>query len=416
MLFGTALGQVASVLLSPVLTRIYTPDEFGYLGVYAAVLTILGVIAALGFDQAIPIAASAQELANLVASSTIALVGTTVAVSLTVWLLPDTLLAALQLSPLSSYRILVPIGFACVGSYYIMVAAATRLNAFRHIAWTRISQGLIGPIAQIVLGVSGAGAPGLAIGFIFGQSSGTIMIFSRVLMAEPRLGKSVSWRGIQRVTQRYAHFPLFASWTRILDMAGSGSVLFLVFSACYSPEIAGYMFLTERVVARPLLIVSTSLLQVLTGAAGQAVIEDPAGLRYRFWQVVPRQFALSAGWIALANLGAGWVVPTLFGEQWDASIPYLRALSLSYLALAGPSSGLHAAPGHRATGNGRHVAGRPADPHHRHYDHRLAPRLFGTDGALAQLDGAGNRLHCDAGTDRYVDTADRATINPTLFG
>jgi O-antigen/teichoic acid export membrane protein len=228
---------------------------------------------------------------------------------------------------------LVPIGFACVGGYYVMVAAATRLSAFRHIAWTRISQGVSGPIAQIVLGLSGAGAPGLAIGFIVGQSSGTVMIFSRVLMAEPRLGTSVSWRGIRGVVLRYVRFPLFASWARVLDMAGGGSVLFLVFSACYSPEIAGYMFLTERVIARPLLIVSTSLLQVFTGEAGQAALQDPARLRQRFWQVLPRQFALAAGWIALANLAAGWAFPILFGQHWDAAIPYVRALSVSYLAL-----------------------------------------------------------------------------------
>jgi O-antigen/teichoic acid export membrane protein len=334
MLAGTALGQAASVLLSPALTRIYTPDQFGYLGVYAAVLTILGVVAALGFDQAIPLARSIDELANLLASCAIALAGTTIAVSLAAWLLPDSFLAVLWLSPLASYRTLVPIGFACVGGYYVMVAAATRLSAFRDIAWTRISQGLSGPIAQIVLGLSGAGAPGLAIGFIVGQSSGTAMIFSRVLMAEPRFGTSVSWRGIRGVMLRYVRFPLFASWARVLDMAGGGSVLFLVFSACYSTEIAGYMFLTERVIARPLLIVSTSLLQVFTGEAGQAVLQDPAKLRQRFWQVLPRQFVLAAGWIALANLAAGWAFPILFGQQWDASIPYLRALSVSYLALA----------------------------------------------------------------------------------
>lgn len=334
MLAGTALGQLASVLFSPALTRIYSPDQFGYLGVYSAVLTIFGAVAALGLDLAIPIATSITELANLVVSGTIALTVTTITVSLAVWLIPDELFAALWLGPLASYRILVPIGFACVGAYYVMVAAATRLNAFRHIAWTRISQGLSGPIAQIVLGVLGVGAPGLAIGFIVGQSSGTFMIFSRVLMREPELHASVSWRGIRDVLRRYAGFPLFASWARVLDMAGGGSAVVLLISACYSPTIAGYMFLTERVIARPLLIVSTSLLQVFTGEAGQAVQRDPARLRHRFWQVVPRQFALSAVWIALTNLVAGWAFSILFGQQWDAATPYLRALSVSYLALA----------------------------------------------------------------------------------
>ncbi len=334
MLAGTALGQAASVLLSPILTRLYTPDEFGYLGVYAAVLTILGVVAALGFDLAIPIAASTAELANLIASGAIALMATTAAVALASWLVPDSVLAELWLQPLASHRILVPLGFACVGGYYVMVAAATRLNAFRNIAWTRISQGLSGPITQILLGVAGLGEVGLAIGFVVGQSSGTAMLFSRLFASEPTLRTSISWRGIRDVMQRYARFPLFTSCARVLDMAGSGTVLFLVFAACYSPEIAGYMFLTERVIARPLLIVSTSLLQVFTGEAGQAMLQDPARLRRRFWQVVPRQFALTASWIAVANLAAGWAFPILFGPQWDPAIPYLRALSISYLAMA----------------------------------------------------------------------------------
>ncbi len=46
------------------------------------------------------------------------------------------------------------------------------------------------------------------------------------------------------------------------------------------------MFLTERVLARLLFIVSTSLMLVLLGEAGQSVQYDPAKLRQRFRQVV----------------------------------------------------------------------------------------------------------------------------------
>ena len=281
-----------------------------------------------------------------------------------------------------------------------MVAAATRLSAFRHIAWTRISQGLSGPIAQIVLGLSGAGAPGLAIGFIVGQSSGTGMILSQVLMAEPRLGPSVSWRGIWGVMLRYAKFPLFASWSRILEMAGSGSVLFLVFSAFYSPEIAGYMFLTERVIARPLLIVSTSLLQVFTGEAGQAVLREPARLRRRFWQVLPRQFVLAAGWIGLANLAAGWSFPSLFGPALGRRNPVSARIECILPRADGAASGLHATADHGAAGHGSDMAGRSADPRDRQRDRRGAARMVGINGFVAQCVGPGGRVHHYAGLDR----------------
>ena len=57
-------------------------------------------------------------------------------------------------------------------------------------------------------------------------------------------------------------------------------------------------------------------------------------LRRRFYQVVPLQFLFASCWILLANLVAQWAFPILFGAEWAAAIPYLRALSLAYLGLA----------------------------------------------------------------------------------
>src|SRR5262249_27060596 len=156
----------------------------------------------------------------------------------------------------------------CLGGYYVVVAAATRAGAFRDIAATRISQGLSGPLSQIAFGLLGLGAPGLAIGFVIGQSSGTFLLFSRVILKSANLA-AISWAGVRAAIRRYSRFPLVAAWARLLDMAGSGAILFVLFSACFSAEIAGFMFLIERIAARPLFIVSTSLLQVFIGEAGQ---------------------------------------------------------------------------------------------------------------------------------------------------
>jgi O-antigen/teichoic acid export membrane protein len=228
---------------------------------------------------------------------------------------------------------LLPIGFACLGGYYIMLSVATRLGAFQDIASTRLSQGLTGPVSQIVLGVFGLGSSGLAIGYVIGQSSGTSLLIKRAISGSWVHIGHVSFRGMAAVVTRYRHFPLYATWARLLDMAGSGTILFVLYSVLYSGEIAGYMFLAERVIARPLLIVSTSLLQVFTGEAGHAIRNDPARLHRRFRQIMPVQFMLASTWIILANALADWAFPLLFGERWLAAVPYVRASSIAYLAL-----------------------------------------------------------------------------------
>jgi len=341
MLAGTVAGQTVSILLSPILTRLFTPGQFGNLSVFNSVLTLFATVASVGFELAIPICLAERDCANLLALCGIALAVTTGLVGLISWLAPVHTLGLLSISSLASYRYLLPIGLVCLGGYYIMVAVATRAGAFNLIARTRISQGLSGPLSQLLLGVLGAGTPGLVIGYVIGQSSGTLLLFNRFVLGQRDWLRQISWRRIAAVGKRYIAFPLYASWARILDEAGGGMVLFVLFAACYSPEVAGFMFLSERVIMRPLVMVSTSLLQVFTGEAGRAVSHNPMHLRRRFRQVVPLQFALAAVWILAANLAAGWVFPRLFGAEWANAIPYLRALSLAYLIQIGlhPVSG-----------------------------------------------------------------------------
>src|SRR5215210_2142529 len=52
---GTALGQLLLVLALPVLTRLYTPADYGALAVYSSTLTVLVVLASLRYEAAIPL-------------------------------------------------------------------------------------------------------------------------------------------------------------------------------------------------------------------------------------------------------------------------------------------------------------------------------------------------------------------------
>jgi len=334
MLAGTVAGQSVSLLLSPLLTRLYSPSEFGYLSVYSAVLGIFGSVASLGLDIAIPICMAERDCANLLALNGLALIATTGVVALFAWLVSAHMLAVLWVASLADDRWLLPIGFACLGGYYIMVSVATRSGAFNDIARTRITQGVSGPVSQIMLALAGFGTPGLVLGFVIGQSSGTLLLLNRIVLRQRAWLRGITWRGIRDMARRYAGFPLLACWSRMLDNAGAGTILFVLFTACYSSRVAGFMFLSERVVARPLLILSTSLLQVFTGEAGRAISQDPVLLRRRFYQVVPLQFLLVLGWVLVANLAAAWAFPVLFGARWAEAVGYLHALSLSYLMLS----------------------------------------------------------------------------------
>ena len=50
---GSAMGQGLLIVSAPLLTRLYTPADFGVLAVYVSIVSILVVVASLRYEMAI---------------------------------------------------------------------------------------------------------------------------------------------------------------------------------------------------------------------------------------------------------------------------------------------------------------------------------------------------------------------------
>jgi O-antigen/teichoic acid export membrane protein len=58
---GSAVGQGLLIVSAPVLTRLYTPADFGVLAVYVSILSILAVAATLRYEMAITLPAAVRR-------------------------------------------------------------------------------------------------------------------------------------------------------------------------------------------------------------------------------------------------------------------------------------------------------------------------------------------------------------------
>jgi O-antigen/teichoic acid export membrane protein len=322
---SSLIAQTISVAVAPVLTRLYTPADFGTLGVYAGLLTVLVSLAALQYEMAIPIARSDQEATDLLELCGVILGLMTFAVGITLALAPEWLFKAAGLSDLEPHRLLIPLGFACLGAYATAVSFATRNEEFIKIARTRLTQAVTGPTAQILLGFAGTGAVGLIIGLVLAQSVGTVSL----LRHAPRCRPSHNLTALRSVAWRYRKFPLYTTWGALVGAAGGTLVLYILINVYYTPSIAGFLFLTDRIVGRPLTLVAGSLAPVLFSDSAKAVRLDTLRLRLRrhFLLVSSRYAALAAAWIVIANIAAVWLFPVVFGAAWAQASPYVLAIS-----------------------------------------------------------------------------------------
>src|SRR5262249_52735786 len=150
---------------------------------------------------------------------------TTTLVGTFVFLVPEELIKDWWLTPIhnvrvDAYRIMIIVGFVLLGAYYIALYLATWQEAFGAIARTRLWQGIAGPATQIALSGIDAGAPGLIVGSIIGQSASTLGLFCRSVAPHRTLVRTISWRRSLALAWQYRRFPLIASWAALLDSVG----------------------------------------------------------------------------------------------------------------------------------------------------------------------------------------------------
>ena len=64
---GTTIAQAIPIAISPILTRIYTPEDFGIFAIFLAITLIIGSIANGHYEQAIMIPKKDEDAINIFA-------------------------------------------------------------------------------------------------------------------------------------------------------------------------------------------------------------------------------------------------------------------------------------------------------------------------------------------------------------
>ena len=312
---GTAGSQILLVLAAPILTRLYTPEDFGLLAAFAALLALLTVVASARYELAVPLPESDQDAANIVVLGGLCVILTTGASLIVVLLWARQIADFINAPGLAGYCWLVPVGVFFIGFYQVFNKWAVRTKNFGHIARTRIWQTL--SILAIQIGAFKYGAVALIGGQALGQGVGASSLAMKAI-TRPEL-KNWTWRDVKQQAYRYRDFPLYSTWTGLLNTA-SLQLAPLVFIALYGATVAGLYALTLRILSMPISLIGNAVgsvfLSEAPAAKRQGTLSDLVGKLHS-------KLAM-AGSLPLAVLlffGPD-LFALIFGEQWRKAGQY----------------------------------------------------------------------------------------------
>ena len=117
---GTALSQVLAILVSPILTRIYMPSDFGALQIFIALMSLVVVAAAGRYEVALLLPEDEQSAIDVLAVATLCVCLTTLLTAGIVlvchyyWMFPSSVLV------LRRYLWLLPLSVLGAGVYQVL--------------------------------------------------------------------------------------------------------------------------------------------------------------------------------------------------------------------------------------------------------------------------------------------------------
>ena len=325
---GTALGQLLVILTSPILTRLYSPEDFGMLAVFGSIFGIFLVVAAFKYELAIPLANKDEEAFDLLFLCIICVFLVSLILTLLLLFMDEILLRWTNSSMLSSYLWLLPIAVFCGGNYQTFNYWAIRKNAFPVLARTKLNQSISSVAVQLSCGFLGFTPIGLLLGQIASQTAGIASLVRLAFQKSVPINFSFSLKRIAAVAAEYRRFPQYSSAAALLNALGL-QLPTLLLATFFGLEVTGLYLLTQKLVGVPMTVVASSITQVYIAELTQ-ITRRGSNILLPFYRKTLINIAkIAAILVALIAI----IVPSfpyIFGQEWSRASLYTFILLPSF--------------------------------------------------------------------------------------
>lgn len=320
-LTGGAAAQLIALLSLPILSRLYTPENFGLYASYIALISILTIIATLRFDFAIQIAKSNKEIDIL---KTIIIISTFIVACI--------IFSALFINNLKSIGYFNNLLSNVSKSLIILTLFSTTIITFSisesiwHKRFIEISK--VRVFQSLLLSI-------LCFVFSFYDELGLIYsyIIANVIAASYFVVKKrfvfIKYRArLKLIFGKYSKFPKYSVPSDIFN-SFSNIAMPLIITFAFSPKIAGLYFMAEKIVKSPLGVLYQSISSVYTEKAGKLYNNKEIKDLISLTNYTQTKISLVlAPLLVIASIIAPYLFETLFGEDWVTAGELVKYFSI----------------------------------------------------------------------------------------
>lgn len=322
---GTSLAQAIPIAISPILTRLYSPEEFGRFALYMAITMIASVLVTGRYELAILLPRQDRDALQITALAIVLSMTISTALLLIVIFLAQPMAVLLGDAALIPWLYWIPASTLLLGIYQSLNYWSNRKAQYKRLAISRTAQSTSVALTQMGSGYAGSGASGLVVGQVAGQVLATSVLARLIWREDQRLIRTLQPLRSLVLAKKYIDFPKYLIAAHGFNSASSQMPVLLL-SAFFNTATAGFFTLTQRIIAAPMSLVAGALGDVFRQEASHAYIHQ-GNCEEIYKRTFKRLLLISIFPFLIFFFVAPDLFSMIFGEQWRVAGEYAKILT-----------------------------------------------------------------------------------------
>lgn len=324
---GTAIAQAIAISVTPILTRIFTPSDYGVFAIYMAFVSIISAFSSGRYESALMLPEKDKDAVNVLALSVFLSAMASIILFLTIVLFDEKIISYLGNSEISSWLYLIPISIILTCIYQCLNYWSNRNKRYLKISQSKISQTGSTAASSISLGSGGlfANGGGLILGGLIGQIISSMFLLIISLKKDSTIFKQVKIKRMLLLGKKYKKFPMYdlpayATFTIYSNLA----VLF--FNKFFESSIAGFYFLSNRLMQIPVTLFSRSFAEVFYQKLSQIKQIELISKELNFYSLKIAKVSILP--FLLLVYSSSLYIEFLLGQDWKDLYKYIIIFSI----------------------------------------------------------------------------------------
>jgi O-antigen/teichoic acid export membrane protein len=313
LLTGTGISQVIPILVSPILTRIYSPNDFGLLGLYVAFSSVLAVFSSCRYDLAIIEPKFHIDAKRLVVISIILSFLFSFLLLILIVFYNQSIANLLRSKDITNWLYLIPISVFVLSCYSIFSLWLNRKKKYKEMSVNRVISSTLISVFSLFLGIVNLFQGGLIIGLIFGQVITTYLLFRN----NYENTFVYSHQKTKVLLKKYIHYPKYLLPSTFAGEISSNAPIILI-SIFYSSSITGFFSLASRVVSMPFSLIGNSIGEVYRQKAAEEY-NSFGNCKLLYLETLKKMFFFSLVPFFLLLFFGKYLFSFVFGNEWVTS-------------------------------------------------------------------------------------------------